>query len=70
MPEELRQLMLRYCQLGRLLPRLEDFDAKDPRIRSDYEVLRREMAGVLAEIYAFVDAARAAREGHAAASPE
>jgi hypothetical protein len=61
MPEELRALMLRYARLGSLLPRVEDFDPKDPRARTDVEVVLREMAGVMAEIDEFVDAAKAAR---------
>jgi hypothetical protein len=58
LPDELRKLMQRYCQLGCLLPQAEDFDAKDPRARAGVEVVLREMASVKAEIDEFLDAAR------------
>ena len=63
MPDELRKLMQRYCQLGRLLPPREDSDAKDPRARAGVEVVLREMASVKAEIDDFLAAARAACGG-------
>jgi hypothetical protein len=58
MPKELHALMLRYCQLGRLLPRIEDLVDEGPR--ADAEVVLAEMATVKAQIDSFIAAARAA----------
>src|SRR5262249_6095972 len=59
MPPELRDLMQRYCQLGRLLPQpIEDVSFEDPRERAEIALVIKEMERVKAEIDAFLDAAR------------
>jgi hypothetical protein len=57
MPTELRLLMERYCQLGQLLPHLDDLE--DARVRAGAEVVLREMALVKLQIDDFLAAARA-----------
>jgi hypothetical protein len=67
MPPELRHLMLRYCQLGRLLPRREDISSIadfDLSERAGLELVLAEMCRVKAEIDEFL---RAAREAEPAA---
>ena len=62
MPIELRELMERFCQLGRLLPLPDDLPLlveDDPRARAEVEIVLAEMARVRAQIDTFLDAARA-----------
>jgi hypothetical protein len=63
MPVELRDLMERFCQLGRLLPPPADLPLlveDDPRARAEVEIVLAEMARVRAQIDAFIDAVRRA----------
>jgi hypothetical protein len=53
MPPELRSLMLRYCQLGRLLPPRGGIDVRDP---TDAELILAEMARIKAQIDDFLTA--------------
>jgi len=64
MPPELRHLMLRYCQLGRLLPRLDDATSLadldlDLSERAGIQLVLNEMAQVKAQVDEFLAAARA-----------
>jgi hypothetical protein len=59
MPPELRALMERYCQLGRLLPHKDDLE--DAGTRAEAVVVIAEMKRVKAQIDNFLAAARAAR---------
>jgi hypothetical protein len=63
MPPELRLLMERFCQLGRLLPHEDDLEdvGNDPHVRAELELVLQEMARVKAQIDEFLAAARAAR---------
>jgi DDE superfamily endonuclease len=54
--DALGDLMLRFCQLGRLLP--QEPDLADPGTLAEAELVLREMAKVRAEIDEFIDAAR------------
>jgi hypothetical protein len=54
MPPELRAMMERYCQLGRLLPQRDDMDLEDPRAGAEAEL-------ILAQIDDFL---AAAKHGH------
>jgi hypothetical protein len=59
MPTELRALMERYNQLGLLLPRVVDEEElAGLRARISTELILKEMEAVLAQIYAFIAAAR------------
>jgi hypothetical protein len=66
MPPELIELMKRYCELGRLLPQGDAVDRaiafEDVGRRAECELILAEMVAVMAEIDAFLDAARAERE--------
>jgi hypothetical protein len=60
MPRELKRLMLRYCQLGRLLPRLDDATSVadldlDLSDRTGIQLVLNEMAQVKAQIDKFLD---------------
>jgi hypothetical protein len=57
MPVELQVLMQRYCQLGRLLPPVDDADLQDPRSRAEIKVVIEEMDKVKAQIDDFLTAA-------------
>jgi hypothetical protein len=57
MPTELRLLMERYCQLGRLLPHVDDLE--DVRVQTEAELVLREMTRVKSQIDDFLAAARA-----------
>jgi hypothetical protein len=57
MPPELRALMERYCQLGQLLPHVDDLE--DARVQAGAEMVIREMARVKSQIDDFLAAARA-----------
>ena len=62
MPPELRAMMERYNQLGRLLPKdADDLDLKNPDVRAEVKVVIAEMNRVWAQINAFLAAARALR---------
>jgi hypothetical protein len=58
MPVAFRALVERYSQLGRLLPKVADFDAEDSHERAEVEAILREMAKVKAEIFSFMARAR------------
>jgi hypothetical protein len=59
MPVALVDLLERYCSLGRLLPRGDLAEAfEDPFVRTDAEVVLREMAEVKARIDNFLDPGR------------
>src|SRR5262249_8296887 len=58
MPPELRALMERYCQLGRLLPPADNDWTEDPRAMAEVGVVLREMDSVKAQIDEFLAAAR------------
>jgi hypothetical protein len=61
MPPELRAMMERYNQLGRLLPKdADDLDLKNPDVRAEVKVVIAEMNRVWAQINAFLAAARKA----------
>jgi hypothetical protein len=64
MPPELLDLMLRFCQLGHLLPPKEDIKeaVQDPDARASLELVTREMDLVRAQIDEFLDRAKAERE--------
>jgi hypothetical protein len=57
MPPELRALMQRYCQLGQLLPHVDDLE--DVHVQAGAEVVIIEMARVKSQIDDFLAAARA-----------
>jgi hypothetical protein len=57
MPKELRDLMERYCQLGRLLPSMDDLT--DLAACDDAELVLDEMERTKAAIDAFLAAGRA-----------
>jgi len=57
MPPELRALMERYCQLGQLLPHVDDLE--DVHVQAGAEVVIIEMARVKSQIDDFLAAARA-----------
>ena len=57
MPPELRAMMERYCQLGRLLPQRDD-SLEDSRARAEAEVVLREMGRVKAQIDDFLAVAK------------
>jgi hypothetical protein len=52
LPDQLRDLFLRYTQLGLLIPPLEDLD--DPDTRTGAKVVLAEMAEVERQIYEFL----------------
>jgi hypothetical protein len=74
MPPELRRLMLRYCELGRLLPRLddatslEDYDL-DLSELAGIQCVLNEMARIKGQIDEFLDSCRSPREGKDHAEP-
>jgi hypothetical protein len=57
-PPEFLALMRRFNQLGRLLPRREDFDVEDDHERAEVEAILLEMRKVEAEIFDFMARAR------------
>jgi hypothetical protein len=62
MPPELKQLLLRFCQLGRLLPRRDEIDSIadfDGSELAGIELVLREMVQVKGAIDEFLAAARA-----------
>jgi hypothetical protein len=64
MPLELKRLMLRYCQLGRLLPRLDDATSLadldlDLSERAGIQLVLDEVARVKAQVDEFLATARA-----------
>jgi hypothetical protein len=59
-PPEFLRLLERYCQLGRLLPRVDGI--VDEQTCADAELVLAEMAAVKAEIEAMLAAALAAAE--------
>jgi len=61
MPPELKRLMLRYCQLGRLLPPRDDIADFDVGQLAGIQLVLDEMGRVKAQIDAFLTAARARR---------
>jgi hypothetical protein len=74
MPAELHDLMLRYCQLGRLLPQDEDMEVtfEDPRALGEVKIILEEMAKVKKRIDDFIAVAGArspARTARAKCSP-
>ena len=74
MPDELHDLMLRYCQLGRLLPQDEDMEVtfEDPRALGEVKIILEEMAKVkkrIDDFIAVVGAQSPARTARAKCSP-
>jgi hypothetical protein len=63
MPPELKALMERYCQLGRLLPSADDIDEVHERA-DEVVLILEEMHSVQREIDKFLDHARAERRKH------
>ena len=61
MPDELHDLMLRYCQLGCLLPQDEDMEVtfEDPRALGEVKIILEEMAKVKKRIDDFIAVAGA-----------
>ena len=62
MPLELKHLLLRFCELGRMLPRRDEIDSLadlDVGELAGIELVRREMAQVKGAIDEFLAAARA-----------
>ena len=43
LPNELKTLMVRYCQLGQLLPAVDDFDLDDAAAVAEARIVLREM---------------------------
>jgi hypothetical protein len=56
MPTELRLLMERYCQLGQLLPHIDDLE--DVRVQAEAELVLLEMKRVKSQIDDFLAAVR------------
>jgi hypothetical protein len=70
MPPELREMMQRYCQLGRLLPRPGELDVADPHARAEAEVVLAEMRLVKSRIDNFLaTAARRRAKPHPPTTP-
>jgi hypothetical protein len=51
-------LAARYCQLGRLLPSVDDLDTDDETAIAEAQLILAEMAKVKAEMDALLEAAR------------
>jgi hypothetical protein len=61
MPPELREMMQRYCQLGRLLPH-DEAALADPPARAEAKLILEEMAQVKKRIDDFLLSARSTDE--------
>jgi len=59
MPRELRELFIRFIELGALLPHEDDFDPNDPQALTEHKLILREMTRVQEEMKKFPEIARA-----------
>jgi hypothetical protein len=59
MPPELKELFMRFIELGALLSHQDDFDTDDPRELAEQKLILREMQQVHNEMKTFPEMARA-----------